>query len=205
MRTREKIKVTAIELFNEFGATNISTIKLSNHMDISPGNYYYYFSSKEDLIKAIWEENIHSHSEKVFFEKKYAPTVNGILDFANASIDHIYKFRFFYTELYILQKNDPKLRDAYKNHLIRSAGQAAETFAPWEAAGILSIPKEEEEKERLLQNMWIIAMTSMGFLQNFNPKMSGKKIKSNVKQQLYSLLYSSFSPTGREELKKLFE
>jgi AcrR family transcriptional regulator len=46
MKTREKIKNTAIEMFNEQGASNVSTVVLSKKMDISPGNLYYYFENK---------------------------------------------------------------------------------------------------------------------------------------------------------------
>ena len=34
--TREKIMLTAIKLFNEEGVTNVSTVKLSNELHISP-------------------------------------------------------------------------------------------------------------------------------------------------------------------------
>ena len=59
--TREKIMLTAIKLFNEEGVTNVSTVKLSNELHISPGNLYYYFDNKEHLIRSIWQTT-HIHS-----------------------------------------------------------------------------------------------------------------------------------------------
>ena len=45
-------------MFNDKGATNVSTVQLSEYLKISPGNLYYYFDNKEHLIRSIWTENI---------------------------------------------------------------------------------------------------------------------------------------------------
>lgn len=203
MRTREKIKVTAVEQFNEHGATNISTIRLSNHMGISPGNYYYYFSSKEDLIRVIWEEDMLPHSNGFFFDREYAATAKGMLNFMEAGVNHIYKYRFFYTELYILQKNDPELMELYKKHLSGLSKQAVKIFQPWEDAGMLKFPESQEEKERLMENMWVVAMGWVGFTEVYNTKMSAKKVKEKVTQQIYSLFSPTFTPVGRRDFEAL--
>lgn len=205
MRTREKIKVTAIEQFNEFGATNISTIRLSNHMGISPGNYYYYFSSKEHLIRVIWEEDMLPHSNGFFFEREYAPTVKGMMNFMEAGVNHIYKYRFFYTELFILQKNDPKLLEVYRTHLAEISKQAVKIFQPWEDAGLLKFPDSVEEKERLMENMWVVAMGWVGFTESYNEKMSAKKVKEKVVFQLYSLFSSSLTADGKKGFEALLK
>lgn len=205
MRTREKIKVTAIEKFNEFGATNISTIKLSNFMEISPGNYYYYFSSKEDLIRVIWEEDMYPHSNSVFFDREYAPTAKGIMNFVEACVNHIHKYRFFYAELYILQKNDPKLLEIYKAHLEELSTQAVKIFHGWEKAGLLRSPDSQDEKQRLMENLWAVAMGWIGFTELYNPKMSAKKIKEKVIIQMYSLFSSSLTPQGKNEVEAMLK
>jgi hypothetical protein len=37
MKTRDRIKATAVALFNEKGATNVSTVQISEVLGISPG------------------------------------------------------------------------------------------------------------------------------------------------------------------------
>ena len=53
MKTRDKIITTAINLFNLHGTKAVSTNHISKEMGISPGNLYYHFSNKNDIIRSI--------------------------------------------------------------------------------------------------------------------------------------------------------
>ena len=85
--TREKIMLTAIKLFNEEGVTNVSTVKLSNELHISPGNLYYYFDNKEHLIRSIWEEMLAPKISDLFYKEDLKTKEEGLIDFL--SLIHI--------------------------------------------------------------------------------------------------------------------
>ena len=53
MKTKDKIITTAIDLFNIHGTKAISTNHIAKEMGISPGNLYYHFRSKNDIIRSI--------------------------------------------------------------------------------------------------------------------------------------------------------
>ena len=53
MKTKDKIIATAIDLFNIHGTKAISTNHIAKEMGISPGNLYYHFRSKNDIIRSI--------------------------------------------------------------------------------------------------------------------------------------------------------
>ena len=53
MNTKDKIIATAIKLFNLHGTKSISTNHIAKEMGISPGNLYYHFRSKNDIIRTI--------------------------------------------------------------------------------------------------------------------------------------------------------
>ena len=57
-KTREKILDVSLQLFNEKKASNVSTVQISAAMKISPGNLYYYFANKEELIRCLWRERM---------------------------------------------------------------------------------------------------------------------------------------------------
>ena len=55
MKTKHNIIATAIYLFNLHGTKTISTNHIAKEMGISPGNLYYHFRSKNDIIRSISE------------------------------------------------------------------------------------------------------------------------------------------------------
>ena len=61
MKTKDKIIQASIELFNLLGERNVSTNHIAAHLNISPGNLYYHYRNKDDIIRSIYtlyEQNL---------------------------------------------------------------------------------------------------------------------------------------------------
>ena len=62
-RTAERILEVTLELFNRFGEPNVSTTLISAELNISPGNLYYHYPAKDELINSLFDRYERSLSE----------------------------------------------------------------------------------------------------------------------------------------------
>ena len=56
MKTRDRIIHSATELFNDQGERNITATTLPHTLASGPGNLYYHFRNKEDIIHSIFDQ-----------------------------------------------------------------------------------------------------------------------------------------------------
>ena len=62
--TKEWILETACRLFNEHGSQAVSTKRIAKEMGISPGNLYYHFKNKEEIIRALVQNAMQTFTDE---------------------------------------------------------------------------------------------------------------------------------------------
>jgi AcrR family transcriptional regulator len=104
-RTAERILEVSLDLFNRFGEPNVSTTLISAELRISPGNLYYHYPAKDELINALYDRYEHSLSELL----NASDGVRNVEDawfFMHTLFELIWKYRFLYRDLNdLLSKN----------------------------------------------------------------------------------------------------
>ena len=100
--------------FNEQGERNVTTNHIAADLGISPGNLYYHFRNKEDIILSIYEE----YARNLLIETmpEVSPDVkplDAILLYMDVVFQAMMKFRFFYSNLPVLLAKNPLLHDKY--------------------------------------------------------------------------------------------
>jgi AcrR family transcriptional regulator len=104
-RTAERILEVTLELFNRFGEPNVSTTLISAEMGISPGNLYYHYPAKDELINTLFDRY-----EKALGEiLQAADGVENVEDawlFFHMLFELVWTWRFLYRDLNdLLSKN----------------------------------------------------------------------------------------------------
>ena len=116
MNTKDKILATAIDLFNIHGTKAIPTNHIAKEMGISPGNLYYHFRSKNDIIRSI-SDNFSNELGSVL--KIQLDTISDFSSNLTSLFNRFFKiqqsYQFLFLEGVHLTKQDSRLLDNYTN------------------------------------------------------------------------------------------
>lgn len=97
-RTAERILEVTLDLFNAFGEPNVSTTLISAELKISPGNLYYHFPAKDELVNALFGR----YETELQTLLAAADNVRNVEDawlFFHMLFELIWKHRFLYRDL----------------------------------------------------------------------------------------------------------
>jgi AcrR family transcriptional regulator len=104
-RTAERILEVTLDLFNRFGEPNVSTTLISAELNISPGNLYYHYPAKDELINSLFDRYERALSQLL----AAADNVKNVEDawlFFHMLFELIWQYRFLYRDLNdLLSKN----------------------------------------------------------------------------------------------------
>ncbi len=145
-RTAERILEVTLELFNRYGEPNVSTTLISAELNISPGNLYYHYPAKDELINSLYDRYERALDELL----QAADGVRNVEDawlFFHMMFELIWQYRFLYRDLNDLVSTNRRLEthfqfvlknktQAVRNLLDGLASGEAIRIAPNEAATI---------------------------------------------------------------------
>jgi AcrR family transcriptional regulator len=174
MKTRDRIKSAAVALFNEKGATNVSTVLISEHMGISPGNLYYYFTNKEHIIRSIWQEDMVPKSDHIYLDTQTDDPVDALESMIEQLMQYAMKYEFFYTEQFTLFKNDPELQQMYRTRWDRLVEKLTDVFVEWQRKGFMR-PSAREWKRELVEFFLLTGPSNLRSNLCIHPEYSTKE------------------------------
>ncbi len=131
---RDKILRESVEIFNRMGAGSTSTNHICQELKISPGNLYFHFTNKEEIIAAIFERMC----EETYGLWKNALSADRVLpplEFIEASMEIFWRYRFFHREMYHLRRQDPGLSRHWHKHLEKTRKFMRAAFGKWVRSG----------------------------------------------------------------------
>ncbi len=104
-RTAERILEVSLELFNRFGEPNVSTTLISAELNISPGNLYYHYPAKDELVNHLFDRSEKALGELLLAADQVRNVEDAWLLF-HMLFELIWQYRFLYRDLNdLLSKN----------------------------------------------------------------------------------------------------
>jgi len=203
MKTRDRIVETARELFNEEGASRVTTNHIAAAMTISPGNLYYHFRDKEEIIREIFARVVADFDTLYRVPKDFSPTAAEFFGIFTRTCDLYYKYRFFYLELATLLGRDPLLKKKYLANLRARFSQQKAFYARLADAGIIRASSEKELVANLT-NGWIVSDFWLTWLYISDAKITPERIAESARQ-VYYLLKPHLTPAALAEVETLLD
>lgn len=113
MKTKDKIIQASIELFNLQGERNVSTNHIAAHLGISPGNLYYHYRNKDDIIRSIYK--LYEKNLDQMFTPQHDDSVgmDEMMYYVDRVFYSMWRFRFLYANLPDILARDSELHQRY--------------------------------------------------------------------------------------------
>ena len=143
-RTAERILEVTLELFNRFGEPNVSTTLISSELSISPGNLYYHYPAKEELVTALFNRYEAALDDLL----DAAPGVHDVEDawfFMHTLFELVWQYRFLYRDLNDLLSKNRKLETHIKDALLHKTTAFRTLLDSLEHGGALAMTVNERE------------------------------------------------------------
>ncbi len=113
LRTKDKILQASIELFNQQGERSITTNHIAAHLGISPGNLYYHFRNKEDIVRNIFREYAKLLDSRLQPPTQPSEALDSLAQYLDVVFELMWRFHFFYANLPDILSRDQALQQDY--------------------------------------------------------------------------------------------
>ena len=143
-RTAERILEVTLDLFNRFGEPNVSTTLISAELNISPGNLYYHYPAKDELINSLFDRYEKALSELL----QAADNVRNVEDawlFFHMLFELIWQYRFLYRDLNDLLSKNRRLETHFQFVLKNKSRAVQSVLDGLSRGGVMRIDSREAE------------------------------------------------------------
>ena len=203
---RERIVAASLDLFNERGTRAVTTNHIAAHLSISPGNLYYHFANREEIIRAIYPQAAAAVRQTLPVTRRQTVTAADMGGYHLAGIETLWRFRFFFRDLDDLLPRDPDLRVSFRKLQRWLVGQFRILIERLIEQGCMRRPEPPEDVGRLATNAFLLWTNWIRYLANSRATIDVTR-RDVVEGALHGFLVFSpyLEPRFAEEVRAVFD
>jgi AcrR family transcriptional regulator len=162
--TGARILEGALELLNRKGGSAVTTNHIAAHLGMSPGNLYYHFRNREQIVRAIFPHVMNGGLAAT------APPEGPTLTAAELGERHLqgvrilWRYRFFFRDLNQLLARDPGLAGDFRGYLRRLRAQYRALFEQLMAQGDMRAPRPGGDLDRIVTDSIVVWINWIPYL-----------------------------------------
>ena len=176
LKTKERILQLSLQLFNERGERSVTTNHIAAELNMSPGNLYYHFRNKSEIIKQLMEQYQGETLQMLALPDDRLLDANDKIRYFQVLSSQLWAYRFLHRDVYHLVENNEDFRKMYPRFAGQVMQQVQKIYQAFVDAGLMQMTSSEIEA--LIINLWIVLTNWTNFLY-----MSGHITDSNTLEE----------------------
>ncbi len=202
IKTKDKILLNAIRMYNESGVQSITSRHIAGEMGISHGNLDYHYKTREEIVLAIYKRMRKEMSEA------YGGRKAGIssLEHFHLLLLHLeefqYKYRFFNLDVLEVSRSYPSVNQIIQETFVKRKMQTQELFREAIRDGFMN-PLEEhtlERVEHIIRMLITFWLSQREVMAAYNYSEKGEMIHT-----IYTFIRPYLTKAGIEEQQRAIE
>jgi AcrR family transcriptional regulator len=136
-QTRQRILDASLAMFNTQGEPNVTTNHIADELEISPGNLYYHFRNKDDIIEQLFARYEERMDNALAAPSGRLPELEDIWLQLHLVFECIWDYRFLYRDIVEILSRNRRLRMRFARILKRADERAHLVMRGLNQAGIM--------------------------------------------------------------------
>ena len=187
-QTRQRILDASLVMFNAQGEPNVTTNHIADELEISPGNLYYHFRNKDDIIEHLFGGYEQRMDAALVAPSGRLPGLEDVWLQLHLVFECIWDYRFLYRDLVDILSRNRRLRMRFARILKRADEQAHTVMRGLVQAG--EMRASADEVDAASTNILVIATFWMNYASARGDKDERASIRDGIVQVM--MLISPF-------------
>ena len=145
----------ALALFNARGSANVTTNHIAEALNMSPGNLYYHFRNKAEIVRELFARILQAWAENYALPEGKSPTFKTMDAMAAGNFEIQWQYRFFFRDLTQLLAADPELAASYRGNRESGMTNTVALLKHFIASGLMH-PADKRTLEEVSQLLWLV-------------------------------------------------
>lgn len=183
--TRQRILDCSLAMFNAQGEPNVTTNHIADELEISPGNLYYHFRNKDDIIEQLFGGYEQRVDAALTPPSGRLPELEDIWLQLHLVFECIWDYRFLYRDLVDILSRNRRLRIRFARILKRADDSAHQVMRGLSQAGVMRA--SAAELDAAATNILVIATFWLNYASVRGEKDEQAAIRAGIVQVMMLL------------------
>jgi AcrR family transcriptional regulator len=184
-QTRQRILDASLAMFNAQGEPNVTTNHIADELEISPGNLYYHFRNKDDIIEQLFGGYEQRIDAALAAPEGRLPGLEDVWLQLHLVFECIWDYRFLYRDLIDILSRNRRLRIRFARILRRADDRAHAVMRGLSQAGVMRA--SAAELDAAATNILVIATFWLNYASVRGQKDEQVAIRNGIVQVMMLL------------------